>query len=199
MPARCTPETSVLEIGSGTGEFLAYLQSKNVGRFLGIERDNDAVAFMEAGLEGHVHVGDVWAFLEGTSEVPFDRVAMLDVLEHFSVAEGVRLLEKIKGVLQPGGLVVARVPNMGSPWGGIHQFGDLTHKSAFTEKSLEQLGRAAGYETLALVPQRRGSPFRRFAEDCLHGLLSRILTTPPIVWTPNIIVVWQTVNAGEEK
>ena len=164
LPARCTPETSVLEIGSGTGEFLAYLKRKNVGRFLGIERDNDAVAFMEAGLEGHVHVGDVWAFLEGTSEVPFDRV-----------------------------------PNMGSPWGGIHQFADLTHKSAFTEKSLEQLGRAAGYETLALVPQRRGSPFRRLAEDCLHGLLSRILTTPPIVWTPNIIVVWQTVNAGEEK
>ena len=164
MPARCTPETSVLEIGSGTGEFLAYLQSKNVGRFLGIERDNDAVAVMEAGLEGHVHVGDVWAFLEGTSEVPFDRV-----------------------------------PNMGSPWGGIHQFADLTHKSAYTATSLEQLGSAAGYKALAFLPQRRGSPFRRLAEDCLHGLLSRILTTTPIVWTPNIIVVWQPNKDGEEK
>ncbi len=199
LPTRCTSETSVLEIGSGTGEFLAYLKRKNVGRFLGIERDNDAVAVMEAGLEGHVHVGDVWAFLEGTSEAPFDRVAMLDVLEHFSVAEGVRLLEKIKGVLQPGGLVVARVPNMGSPWGGIHQFADLTHKSAYTATSLEQLGSAAGYKALVFLPQRRGSPFRRLAEDCLHGLLSRILTTTPIVWTPNIIVVWQPNKDGEEK
>ena len=101
MPARCTPETSVLEIGSGTGEFLAYLQSKNVGRFLGIERDNDAVAFMEAGLERHVHVGDVWAFLEGTSEVPFDRVAMLDVLEHFSVAEGCACWKRSKAFSSP--------------------------------------------------------------------------------------------------
>ena len=187
IPARCTPKTSVLEIGSGTGEFLAYLKRKKVGRFLGIERDSDAVAVMEAGLEGHVHVGDVWAFLEDTSEAPFDRVAMLDVLEHFSVAEGVRLLEMIKGVLQPGGLVVARVPNMGS------------HKSAYTATSLEQLGSAAGYKALAFVAQRRGSPFRRLTEDCLHGLLSRILTTTPTVWTPNIIVVWQLGNGVEAK
>ena len=164
IPARCTPKTSVLEIGSGTGEFLAYLKRKKVGRFLGIERDSDAVAVMEAGLEGHVHVGDVWAFLEDTSEAPFDRV-----------------------------------PNMGSPWGGIHQFSDLTHKSAYTATSLEQLGSAAGYKALAFVAQRRGSPFRRLAEDCLHGLLSRILTTTPTVWTPNIIVVWQLGNGVEAK
>ena len=107
-------------------------------------------------------------------------------------------MKKIKGVLQPGGLVVARVPNMGSPWGGMHQFADLSHKSAYTSISLEQLGQAAGYKALAFLGQRRGSPFRRLAEDCLHGLLSRILTNTPIVWTPNIIVVWQLGNGGED-
>ena len=35
-PAKCTPETSVLELGSGTGEFLSYLKLKGVNYFIGI-------------------------------------------------------------------------------------------------------------------------------------------------------------------
>lgn len=189
-PAACTPDTSVLEIGSGTGEFLAYLQQKGVKRFQGVERDGDAVAAMPPGLDGRVHVGDLWQFLDrGDRDGRFDRVVMLDVLEHFTAPDGARLLQKIKGVLAPDGLVIVRVPNMGSPWGGMYQFSDLTHKTAYTAGSLEQLALAAGYEAVAFLPQRRGSPFRRVAEDCLHWLLSRILATAPTVWTPNIIAV----------
>ncbi|MBI3113403.1 MAG: class I SAM-dependent methyltransferase [Rhodospirillales bacterium] len=189
-PAGCTPETSVLEIGSGTGEFLAYLKRKGVKRFEGVERDRDAVAVMEPALKDRVHVGDAWQFLaRGDGVRPFDRVVMLDVLEHFSAVDGVRLLEKIKGVLASDGLVVVRVPNMSSPWGGIYQFSDLTHKTAYTPGSLEQLALAAGYEAAAFLPQRRGSPFRRFAEDCLHWLLARMLATAPTVWTANVIAV----------
>ena len=197
VPARCGPGTSVLEIGSGTGEFLSYLYHKGVTRFHGVEQDPEAVRVMEPGLAAHVIVGDLWDYLDGAgAREPFDRVVMLDVLEHFPAAEGVRLLKKIKDVLRPGGLVVVRVPNMGSPWGGIHQFADLTHQSAYTAQSLEQLGLAAGYKTRAFLPQRRGSPFRRLAEDCLHGVLSRILTTTPVVWTANIIAVLE-VDGGD--
>jgi SAM-dependent methyltransferase len=190
VPAGCTAETSVLEIGSGTGEFLSYLKLKGVTRFHGVEQDPEAIRVMEPGLEGNVTVGDLWAYLEGDPE-PFDRVVMLDVLEHFPAADGVRLLNKVKDVLRPGGLVVVRVPNMGSPWGGIHQFADLTHQSAYSAQSLEQLGLAAGYKARAFLPQRRGSPFRRLAEDCLHWVLSRILSTTPVVWTANIIAVFE--------
>lgn len=189
-PAACTPDTSVLEIGSGTGEFLAYLHKKGVKRFFGVERDENAVAVMDPALKDRVHVGDAWDFLaRGGGVGPFDRVVMLDVLEHFSAADGVKLLRSIKGVLAPNGLVVARVPNMASPWGGIHQFSDLTHKTAYTPVSLEQLALAAGFEAAAFLPQRRGSPFRRVAEDCLHWLLARTLVTTPAVWTANVIAV----------
>jgi SAM-dependent methyltransferase len=198
-PAQCSAETSFLELGSGPGEFLAYLKQMGVKRFLGVEMDAAAIAAMPPGLEGHLHQGDIWEFLDGSAgNELYDRVVILDVLEHFTAFEGARLLEKIKGVLTPGGLVVVRVPNLGSPWGGIHQFADLTHKCAYTPKSLEQLGMAAGYKTLRFLPQRRGSPFRRFAEDCLHGLLSRLLTVTPEVWTANMIAIMQRENGGEE-
>ncbi len=197
VPAGCTADTSVLELGSGTGEFLSYLKQKGVSRFQGVEQDKDAVVAMEPGLVSHVHVGDIWEYFDSAGADTFERVVMLDVLEHFSPGDGVRLLGRIKGVIAPGGLVVARVPNMGSPWGGIHQFADLTHKTAYTAKSLEQLGLAAGYKPLAFVAQRRGSPFRRIAEDALHWLLSKVLSVTPVVWTANIIVVWQSL-AGDE-
>ncbi|NQV85313.1 MAG: class I SAM-dependent methyltransferase [Rhodospirillales bacterium] len=198
VPAGCTPGSAVLELGSGPGEFLSYLKQKGVTRFQGVEQDTQAVAVMEAGLSDHVFVGDIWDFL-GTPppDGPFDCVVLLDVLEHFSAGDGVRLLQKIKTVLAPKGRVVIRVPNMGSPWGGIHQFADLTHKTAFTPNSLEQLGQAAGFKAIAFLPQRRGSPFRRLAEDALHGILSRVLAVSPIVWTPNMIAVLEVDTAAE--
>ncbi|MBT3305829.1 MAG: class I SAM-dependent methyltransferase [Alphaproteobacteria bacterium] len=189
-PARCTTGSAVLELGSGPGEFLSYLKQKGVTRFQGVEQDTQAVAVMEAGLGEHVFVGDIWDFLDTpSSDGPFDCVVMLDVLEHFSAGDGVRLLQKIKSVMAADGRVVIRVPNMGSPWGGIHQFADLTHKTAFTPNSLEQLGQAAGFKATAFVDQRRGSPFRRLTESILHGILSRVLAVTPIVWSPNMIAV----------
>ncbi|MBL4689872.1 MAG: hypothetical protein JKY68_00140, partial [Rhodospirillales bacterium] len=142
-------------------------------------------------------VGDIGDFLDrGTADEPFGCVVLLDVFERFSAGDGVRLLQKIKTVLAPKGRVVIRVPNMSSPWGGIHQFADLTHKTAFTPNSLEQLAQAAGYRATAFLPQRRGSPFRRFAEDALHGFLSMILAVTPVVWTPNMIAVLE-VETGD--
>ena len=65
----------------------------------------------------------------------------------------------------------------------------MTHKSAYAPGGLRQVGLAAGYDCLAFLPQRRGSPFRRFAEDRLHGLLSAVLTETPPIWSANMIAV----------
>jgi SAM-dependent methyltransferase len=190
VPAECTTKTKVLELGSGTGEFLAYLKFKGVNCFKGVEQDTNAIAVMEDGISDHVFTGDIWDFFDvENSDKPFCCVVMLDVLEHFSAGDGVRLFQKIKTILRPGGRIIIRVPNMSSPWGGIHQFADLTHKTAFTPNSLEQLGQAAGFRTRAFFPQLRGSPFRRFAESIFHKLLSKILVVTPIIWTPNMIAV----------
>jgi 2-polyprenyl-3-methyl-5-hydroxy-6-metoxy-1,4-benzoquinol methylase len=192
QPAECTSAMSVLEIGSGTGEFLSYLRAKKVAHIKGVEQDGRAIAVMDENLKSIVYVGDIRDFLaENSGKERFDRVVMLDVLEHFSVYEGMQLLIDIKAVLAPGGRVVARVPNMGSPLGGIAQYSDLTHKAAYTSASLEQLGQAAGYETLATIAQNRGSPFRRVAEDFLFWTLSKILSNAPVVWSMNIIVIFR--------
>ena len=45
--------------------------------------------------------------------------------------------------------------------------------------------------SVALVPEQRGSRFRRFTEDRLHGFLSQLLTNTPPLWSPNMISVFK--------
>lgn len=189
-PAECHSDMSMVEIGCGTGQFLAYLMSKGVTKIVGIEQDSRAVAAMDPAVATVVQTSDVWAWLDGLPEkTRFDRIAMLDVLEHFSPGDGVHLLERLRKALGANGRIVIRVPNMSSPWGAQHQFSDLTHKTAYTPVSLRQLALTAGYDCVRIVPQRRGSPFRRIAEDMLNWVLSRVLSEPPPLWSANMIAV----------
>lgn len=103
-------------------------------------------------------------------------------------------MNRLGSILAPDGMVVARVPNMGPPWDGIHQFGDVTHKAAYAANGLARLGLAAGLEVEAFIGQKRGSPVRRILEDILYWTLTRILVTQPVVWSPNIIVIWRKTD-----
>lgn len=156
IPSQCSRDSSILEIGSGTGLFLAYLRDKQVERYFGIDTD---------------------------------AAVLFDVFEHFSPHEGVALLEKFKSILNPGGRVTLRVPNMASPWGLQYQYHDLTHKAAYTSGSIKQVALAAGYECLKCLPQRRKRGFRRLTETGLEFLLSKLITEPPGIWSANFIAV----------
>jgi cyclopropane fatty-acyl-phospholipid synthase-like methyltransferase len=187
-PAACLPEMAFLEIGCGTGIFLNYLKHKGVQRFAGVDLDPHVLDVMPADLAEAVTIGDVWAYLEQIrTQAPFDRIVLLDVLEHFSPYEGVRLLRQLDGVLSQDGRIIVRVPNLSSPWGAQYQFHDLTHKAMYTPGSLRQVALAAGFDVIRCLPQRRGSATKRFLEDCVHGLLSRTITEPPAIWSANMI------------
>ena len=124
-----------------------------------------------------------------SADRPLDRVAMFDVLEHFSIEEGAALLSAIARRLNTGGKIVVRVPNVASPWGLQYQFGDLTHKAAYTPGSMRQLALEAGLICRKTYPQIRGSRSRRFFQSILSSLLKRMLVDPPEIWTGNFIAV----------
>ena len=188
VPARCEPHHSVLEIGCGTGQFLLYLHRKGVTRFTGIDQDAKIKDVLPPEVAAHVRIADVWEFLK-TETTRFDRIVMLDVLEHFTIPDGAALLEAVRGILAPDGMLTVRVPNMASPWAGQHQYADLTHKAAYAPGGLRQLAIAAGFDCVAFVDQRRGSRSRRFLEDCLHGLFAAVLTETPPLWSANMIAI----------
>jgi len=64
----------------------------------------------------------------------FDVVLLFDVIEHLELDEGVQLLQQIRDVLLPEGLLMISVPNVFNP---SRFWMDATHKTAY---SYEELG-----------------------------------------------------------
>ena len=186
----CAPSMSVLEIGSGSGQFLRYLAYKCVGSFVGLDQDPALVEYIHEDVAANFVVSDAFEYLASlTSSNKFDRVVMFDVLEHFSIEDGTTLLDKIKDHLSPAGKIVVRVPNMASPWGIQYQYGDLTHKAAYTPGSIRQLAGNLGLNCSAIYPQKRGSRSRLLLQNLLNRVLNKTLVDPPEIWSANFIAL----------
>ena len=134
---------SFFEIGCGEGRVLAYLVAKGVENFIGIDPDNVSSDAVPHPVAVHYRQLGVEAFLaSGAEGQKFDRVLMIDVLEHFSVEETIQLFRSLRPSLSDAAKLLVRVPNSASPWGQQFHYGDLTHKSAYTPDSMRQLAKA---------------------------------------------------------
>lgn len=189
LPGNCDPTMRFLEIGCGTGAFLAYLAAKGCSKFLGIDHDPALESVLPETARGHFSCCDVWKTLESSTECDIDRIVALDVLEHFSPDDALNLLRLANNRLAPEGRIVMKIPNAACPWGLQYQFGDLTHRTAFTPLSIRQLADAAGMDVRAVLPHRQGSRRRQITDTLLHSFLSWALLTPPDIWTANFVAV----------
>jgi len=187
-PATCKPEMAFLDLGCGTGAFLAYLAAKGVTRRIGIDHDPALATVLPEPVRADFRCGDLLTLLADPALGQFDRIVMLDVLEHFSATTGRDLLRLARQRLTPNGRVVLKVPNAGCPWGLSYQFGDLTHCTAFSPPALRQLADAAGF-TAEIRAQIQGSPRRRLTDALVHRFLSWALLTPPEVWSANFYAI----------
>lgn len=188
-PAAFTPQCRVLELGCGTGAFLAYLHAKGVSDMVGVDHDPALAQVIPAAVRGNFRCADLWTALADDGLGRFDRVALFDVLEHFAPAEALRLLKGLRPRLGDDCRVVIKVPNAACPWGLQYQFGDLTHRTAFTPLSLRQLADAAGYGVQSVYGQRQGSRRRLITDALVHRFLSWALLTPPEFFSANMYAV----------
>ena len=90
-------------------------------------------------------------------EGPFDVVLAADVLEHVRHPE--RVLEQVRGLLTPGGTIIASIPNFGHWYPRLRVASgrfdydrrgilDRDHVRFFTRKSFERLAASTGYRTV---------------------------------------------------
>ncbi len=180
-------EMSVLEIGCGTGLFLKYLQTEGVTDLFGIDKDSHIKQTLPDDLINKVEVIDVNEYLnELPTDKAFDRILLIDVLEHFNANQGAILLNRLRNRLKTSGGIVVKVPNNSSPWGAGYQHGDLTHKSAYNSNSLRQLGHQVGLDC-QVFPHRIGNPRKQILEKIFHSAIELFLTERPEFWSANII------------
>ena len=153
--ARC------LDLGCGQGGLSAYLRERGVSNAFGVDISPEQVSHAHALGRDYVNQSDVADALIG-SEDQLDVVTAFDFLEHLDPEAVLPMLEAARGALSKNGIMIARVPNAAGPVYGRIQFGDFTHKSMFTSRSLQQLAKAARFS---------GADFRE-VPPLVHGFKS---------------------------
>jgi 2-polyprenyl-3-methyl-5-hydroxy-6-metoxy-1,4-benzoquinol methylase len=130
----------ILELGFGNGSFLGWARERG-HRLTGIETLAPALARARAaGI----------ACSERLEDLPeaqrFDAVVAFDVFEHIPKPALETAVTLIAQRLNRGGVLMARFPNGGSPFGLHYQAGDLTHVTALATGAVTQLAAMSGLE-----------------------------------------------------
>ena len=135
----------VLDLGCGQGHYVRQLLALGYEHTRGIDISPEQVQEARASGLTQVSLGD---YRESLGKAELDVVIATDFLEHLTRLEGMQALDQIRRSLRNGGTLILRVPNAGSPFSGTLRYGDLTHETSFTARSLRQLGAAAGFPTI---------------------------------------------------
>lgn len=156
-------DAAILDVGCGEGHLLDWLRGLGYSKLEGIDASPQMVeAAAKAGLA--VERADAFAALPKRAG-RHDLVFALDVLEHVEKGRVLEFLDLCRGALKPGGALILVTVNADSlGWGRIRHC-DFTHESAFTESSLSQLLKAAGFSAIeyreTVVPPEVPSAWRR--------------------------------------
>lgn len=129
---------SLLDVGIGNGINGAIYRN-----YSGFDRKLDGIEVFEQyrnpiwGVYDKVHVVDV---REHETDQRYNLIIMTDVLEHFTVEDGKKVLDKLKGWLTPRGVLIVSTPaiwiEQGAACGNIHE----THRSLWTVEMMSASG-----------------------------------------------------------
>jgi 2-polyprenyl-3-methyl-5-hydroxy-6-metoxy-1,4-benzoquinol methylase len=198
------PTATILEIGFGEGRFLDWAKHHGY-QVEGIEIIPEMVAHASA--RGHlVYLGSLTQ-LESAGR-RFDLVAAFDVIEHLTLPEILHLIHCADQVLNQEGRILLQFPNASSPFSALYQNGDVTHQSALSKGSLEQLARTKGWVVAQVFNARVSSPHPFKQIKMLLSYMMRdaieIIFSFAYYWTrcpldPNIIVVLKRDTVANPK
>jgi len=129
----------VLEVGSGPGSLLSWLNSLGYKNLYGIDASPGDVAFANRHLGREiVKLGDG---MDHMIQHPgaYDVIFMKAVLEHQPKDKLLPIIKSAAGALKPGGFLLVDVPNMDWLFACHERYMDLTHEVGFTRESVTTL------------------------------------------------------------
>ncbi len=139
-----TRDAPILEIGCGGGGLLVYLERRGFSHATGIDISAEQVEIAQR-RGAQATVADAFEFL-ALHQDHFQAIVAVDVLEHFTRDELLRLAPLLRAALQPGGRLLVQTANGAGLLPGQVIYGDLTHTTIFTPQTLAQLLRPHGFD-----------------------------------------------------
>jgi SAM-dependent methyltransferase len=137
----------ILEIGCGDGALLAYLAERGFLSARGVDISPEQVELARRRPGVQAECADAFAAL-ADSRSSLAAVIAVDVLEHLTRDELLRLAQLTCDSLMPGGRLLVQTANGAGLLPGQVIYGDLTHQTVFTPASLAQLLNGAGFGNL---------------------------------------------------
>lgn len=147
---------AIVDIGCGQGRLVQQMLNCGYRNASGIDISAEQVALAHTYGVPQVRLGDFREALNGGS---MQAVTAIDLFEHLSKPEVLEAIDRVYEALLPGGVLIMQVPNAVSPFGGNYRYGDFTHETFFTARSLKQLSAAARFgraEVFSCPPPRHG-------------------------------------------
>ena len=144
-------EAKILDIGCGNGGFVYWLQSLGYKNSEGIDISKEQVGIARNLGIPNIKCADLVEFLKSKDKA-YDIIFARDIIEHFKKEEIINILSLIFNSLKQEGTVVIQAPNAQNLFGSRLRYGDFTHEIAFTEGSLYQLLRIAGFKEISFYP-----------------------------------------------
>jgi 2-polyprenyl-3-methyl-5-hydroxy-6-metoxy-1,4-benzoquinol methylase len=150
----------VLDIGCGSGLLASFIASKNNVPVLAIDANKSAIDFCKSAyqlsnLSFEERTIDEIIFEENS----FTKIVLLEVIEHITNGQAIKLLETIQRLLKPGGLLVISTPNKRSLWPAIEFLMDKfklaprmnkdQHEILYSSEQLSKLAANAGLKCVS--------------------------------------------------
>ncbi|HZC68995.1 MAG TPA: methyltransferase domain-containing protein [Nitrospirales bacterium] len=170
---------AILDLGCAHGAFLYPMHEAGYKGAKGVDAAIEQVAAARRlGIAG-VEQGDVMSTLAVTPATSLDVVVSFDLIEHFTKAELIHLIDGVYRVLRPGGRWIIHTPNAEAPFGARMRYWDFTHELAFTRTSLSQVLRASGF---ASVHCYEDQPVPHGLKSAFRFLLWRLIRTGVLLY-----------------
>lgn len=141
----------LLDLGCGDGGWLNAASNFGYLNCSGVDSSPSKLTLASRRHGLHIIASDIKDFLRATS-TSYTCVSLIHVLEHFPYEEGIGVLQLVRDrCLTPDGFCLIAVPNAISPVNG-DAFGDITHRTFYTWRSLAQVLVLSGYQYPQKIP-----------------------------------------------
>lgn len=177
----------LLEIGFGSGSFLAWARKNGAHHIAGTEVN--AVMLKAARDFGVELMPENIETVADLHRERFDTIVAFDVFEHLDTEQICAKLRACETSLKVGGHLVLRFPNGQSPFGLVCQNGDPTHKVALSRLVIERLMYGTSLSVIRYRPAYRirgGNPARALVRIIRYGTRSLITAILNFVYGQSI-------------
>lgn len=149
-------KSRILDLGCGMGHFLYFLKIRGYIDYIGVDISEECIKYCKKkhlAKNSQLHCKDALNFLL-KEETNFDIIIMNDLIEHISKKQIPELLILIRKKLKNDGKLIVKTINCANPiMGASSRYLDFTHLVGFTEESLSQVLKMAGFDQVDIYPQ----------------------------------------------